>query len=123
MRLKCRFWDSKKSRFIYVDLKNKADWRKWKIEFCFMNYEVEWFTEFHDRKTKEIYEGDVVEFHFGKGIIVWEQNQGSFYIQKSDEKKEGKSINYGLGNLIIKQMLVIGNIRENPDLLTIKEEI
>lgn len=122
MRLKCRFWDSSKKRYIYVDFKNKADWRKWKIEFCFMTFEVEWFTEFHDIKTNEVYENDIVKFHFGIGTIIWEEKEGRFLIRKYDEKKD-KYSDYGLNVQIIKTVEVIGNFRQNLDLLTEKEEI
>lgn len=121
MRLKCRFWDSKKLRHIYIDLKNKADWRNWRVEFLFQNYEIEWFTEFHDKKTKEIYAGDIVKFHYGTGVIVWHRESASFRIEKID--KEEKKIYYLVESLVMKQIDILGNIRQNPDLLTTKDKI
>jgi len=121
MRLKCRFWDGKK--YIYIDLKDRASWRKWRVEFCFMNYEAEWFTEFHGRKSKEIYVGDVINFVYGKGFIVWEQKIGKLLIRMPyKDKGEDKVIDYGLGHAVVKSVYVIGNLKENPNSLTEEEK-
>lgn len=124
--IKFRVWDKTSDEWItgpceYVQLEkifspNKGKW-----------YENDWvfqqFTGFFDIAGVEVYEGDIVEFHSGYP----NQNDNSFYKSKSavefkngafwprpilDHNDDDTWYNYEL-----KDLKVIGNIFEHPELL------
>ena len=80
------------------------------------------FTGLHDKNGKEIYDGDVLrELPNGnepRNIweVVWDEAEAKFYLEQIYKgKRNGSSTRY----LDIEGKAVIGNIYENPDLLSV----
>jgi hypothetical protein len=69
------------------------------------------YTGVHDRKGKEVYEGDVVITYLKrKYVITWIDKYARFAFWKPDIDFASGLYDYG-------QFEVIGNIHENPELL------
>ncbi|MBE3145100.1 MAG: hypothetical protein IMZ61_14455 [Planctomycetes bacterium] len=90
------------------------DGQYWKPEYILHQHKDQ-FTGLHDKNGKEIWEGDVVtgtvhEYFDGKYIINFDE--GVFSVRVSDEYNP--CLYEGIPE---KQLKVIGNIYENPELL------
>ena len=97
--------------------------------------EISQFTGLHDKKGKEVWEGDIVSVDrqdsfpsFNQATIIYAENYGSFLlkytkkanskgilVQESIHSKDKKTI---LGTCTGWDIEVIGNIYENPELAT-----
>lgn len=73
------------------------------------------FTGLFDRNGKEIFEGDIIQFYPNAPFIVeWDEDFGKMsYCQKQNMISIG-----GLFKATAKKVEVIGNIYENPELLS-----
>jgi len=71
------------------------------------------FTGFKDKNGVNIYEGDIIEKHFTKFEIIW--NEGAWQLtQINDWYKQ----QFYIAHLFdYEKALVVGNIYENPELL------
>lgn len=89
--------------------KEKSYWREWN------EVELMQYTELHDEKGKEIYEGDIVKYKDEKGYHseFWEVifYCGAFRIAGLPRKIRV----YDIG--VVFNLEVIGNIYENPELI------
>jgi uncharacterized phage protein (TIGR01671 family) len=110
--IKFRAWD-KKLKFMYPDAFEHPD-------YCFEDllnddiFEVMQFTGLKDKNGKEIYEGDIVKIPTNEKVFIVEWDTYFWKIITKD-----KMNNAGLG-LKTTNIEVIGNIYENPELLTNK---
>ena len=113
-RLKGRFWDptldfgdsDRTDKYCYFDA-NSDDlvWDMIRKE----RYEVEWCVGLKDKSGKLIYEGDVISEGDRKGFeIKWMKDLSRFGAYKGDDY---------IGVKIWEEAEIIGNIRQNPELL------
>lgn len=76
----------------------------------FDNYEITQYTGLKDIKGKEIYEGDIVDFYSNvEDEVITEKVDYSFGMYRAGDYHLGK---------IFEKCEIIGNIYENPELLT-----
>jgi uncharacterized phage protein (TIGR01671 family) len=70
-----------------------------------------------DSNYNDLYEGDVIHDHVGRGVIKWWEANNAFKVSYVDENKGyGKWFaDYTLKEL--ESILKVGNIHENPELL------
>lgn len=134
--IKFRIWDKVENKYIFITKREDYDWLAVAVEHPEL-YDVQQFTGLLDKQSKEIYEGDIVKggVYYGwvneKGIGVikfgeWEQD-GSGH-EYSTQTCFGWYINvkesqfYNEDSFLDKEkckfLEVIGNIYENPELLT-----
>lgn len=120
-RFRFRVWDTEKKELIY-DAENAYDYMRpcsdGKIieADCFgdvlesKRYIVEQCTGLKDKNGRLIYEGDIV-FYGGVELwwVVFEEKYCSFELLRKDGN--------GLSMSAHKEMTVVGNIHENPELL------
>lgn len=71
------------------------------------------YTGLHDKNGKEIYEGDFVMFGTTRLEVIWDENRVGFATLDINRKDMG-----GVQNKKGRFGEIIGNIYENPELLT-----
>lgn len=93
--------------------KHNGDWEFEKLE----DIELIQYTGLKDKNNIEIYEGDIVK-HFGDEILLvkWINDESQFYCLSSYGLKKDIIIGAKLSKISIKNIEVIGNIYENPEL-------
>lgn len=125
---KFRAWDRTRNKMIDVDeihfYNGKLDFIGDAITFMRTVDEIELMqsTGLKDRNGKEIFEGDVVQFedcytesdflYINKGIVEW--SQGSFTVTNRDSVEMEDLLD---GEIL--DVIIIGNIHENPELLEV----
>jgi len=82
------------------------------------NITLSQFTGLHDKNGKEIFEGDIVNAQYNissffKKVCVYFEN-GCFYV---DDKNPKQNLSIGYFFREKKEIEVIGNIYQNPELL------
>jgi uncharacterized phage protein (TIGR01671 family) len=115
--IKFRAWDGKKMYFFHF----------WEMPVAFSKkWNVMQFTGLLDKNGKEIYEGDIL-LNAGQKLrsegVFFHENKAAFYAwwryntPRPDQRKDAFSGGY-LGTDGMATCEIIGNIHENPDLLT-----
>jgi len=135
--IKFRAWDKQLSTMRYNDIypKSARDWDEWEQSFdCMltvieMDYVLMQFTGLLDKNGKEIYEGDVVSYsraHYRgkragyKGTIVWSTNEPALVIFSRNALEQIQNrggVYFSMSNSSVKNVEILGNIYENPELL------
>ncbi len=102
--IKFRAWDGEQMVSPdYVDRNGVGWWKENSIPT--QSNQVMQFTGLHDKNGKEIYEGDIVSFtqtYIAPCAVYWNKEMTGFYPLISERSKN---------------LTVIGNIHENPELL------
>lgn len=100
--IKFRAWEEEMRRMGYDLFVGK--------EHAYQNCELMQFTGLHDKNGKEIYEGDILGYW---GTATWEV----MWVDKKSSFRFGNYItNFPMTECVKKE--IIGNIYENPELLT-----
>lgn len=89
------------------------------VEKCIRRFELMQYTGLPDKKGTEIYEGDVLEYETTKRkfYIYWSKKELAWCAGFCGEKQPPDGINR-LSRYELDRAEVIGNIYQNPDLLT-----
>ena len=91
-----------------------------------LNFILMQYTGLKDKNGKEIYEGDIVKGFYGFGHGEWWMTASVFYdfvgfrlkVIDGDERQVNYADFIEKDGTIFEQKEIIGNIYENPDLLT-----
>ena len=135
--VKFRFWDEENKEMIDGD--NLAFEEYLPIKDLLSQDGIMQFTGLHDKSGKEIYEGDIIQVihpaypcnKYESGIFIVRFQYGQFDIFKHRESKieNNEMVEVGFScceNIYkaneTKAFNIIGNIYENPDLLTEKDK-
>lgn len=128
--IKFRAWDKEGKHMVQIDVLDLRvpklvgkDERGYLHDMDLKYYELMQFTGLKDKNGKEIYEGDVVEFHahvraewtdyYGKGKIVYRPDGMTFVV----DTKEGDWLVEDTTHYEEPCFEVIGNVWEHPHLL------
>ena len=114
--IKFRAWDiDKKEMFIPSMITSSGDIsRPYGIDnWC--KAELMQFTGLQDKNGKDIYEGDIVEY---EDLALDGGGDGEKHIVCFESLEEAIMFNMGFKYVGSEQMEIIGNIYENPELLT-----
>lgn len=82
------------------------------FDYVFLGGALEQCTGGKDRNGKLIYEGDILEGGGCRYVVKWDEFMHGFYGCADDETC------FTLGKFLIKNSVIIGNIHENPELLS-----
>ena len=86
----------------------------------YKSYKVEQYTGIKDKGGRFIYEGDIISTDLSRNYLVVEFRGGAFMYQCHDSGQDYYDIMSPTDEVITqdKHGVIIGNIHENPDLLT-----
>lgn len=116
--IKFRIWDDEKEQMTYSDNWVDISWAK--IQKAIDEERLMISTGLKDAKKNYIFEGDYVNIYntykekYYKGKIKYIPERGEFIVESASLTSHNRWINY--------QMLVVGNIYENPAYLVKEEE-
>lgn len=115
--IKFRVWDVYLHEYSYSPVKVLDVLSTvWDKDFIVVSYKLEQYTGLKDKNGKEIYEGDIILNHNGydhcdiKDIVIFENGKFTTHKKVANIKSYSES-----GTTY--QVIVIGNIHENPELL------
>jgi hypothetical protein len=77
-----------------------------------MGLDLMQFTGLHDKNGKEIYEGDITEV----GEVVWVRQRGGWMYNPSRANTDISFMEAPINHDVVE---IIGNVYENPNLLTV----
>lgn len=125
--IKLRAWRKDKGEWLHLmDLPNNFHSGNLILVCQFTElFEIVQYTGLKDKNGKEIYEGDIIEYVGGLNrprnkVVVWDERHLRWGLKNPHESLLGPdSLMPGLAT---KSMEVIGNIYENPELLTAEDE-
>lgn len=114
--IKFRAWDKDIKQMLY-SINVNADGRmilEYGNYVASVSYPIMQYTGLNDKNGKEIYEGDIVEWHTQRSVVEWNTQYGLWhlYVQPSGSSKCQSQL---LGNYPNAE--VIGNIYEHQNLL------
>ena len=133
--IKYRMWNKKEKKMYKVgvlDFDDEKAYIKNYLSYTVSNYmfediELMQYTGLHDKNGKEIYEGEIIKIKYRKGfkfgepiyeIFIAKVNYNSAYTSFVTENCNPENICHECENLgDYKDIEVIGNIYENPELL------
>jgi len=107
MEIKYRFWNTD---YTQCSLMEYGDTSDLKFVQRSIGKKKMLSTKLHDKNGKEIYEGDIVKFWGGVGKVIYFSTYASFRIEYTENDLFDLNLNADIE--------VIGNVFENPELLT-----
>lgn len=121
MEIKLRAWDKCGQRMLIAyepDEQGKREYKPFEFGVGFSGFdkndlELMLFTGMIDNSGNEIYENDIVLDDGTVGIVQWDENTFSWYIDEANKFE-------GLREFTRNGLDIIGNIYENPELLRIR---
>ena len=123
IEIKFRAWDKWDNRMMWVDgsfldvpQQIASNWKEFLI--------LQQFTGLLDKNGKEIYEGDILSYLDCKGVFVVEWGHWGWRMKGTIPEEDRMISQWGpitLPSGNFEYIEVIGNIYENPDLLTRKD--
>jgi len=121
--IKFRVWNLDRKEWAeYGVLDMNGSFKQEGVGYHEYNYVIQLFTGLLDKNGKEIYEGDIL-----LGRFVLDEVEDHIFLSLTEEEKETQSkafvvndIFYPYTNQIPEDLEVIGNIYENPNLLSEK---
>lgn len=124
--IKFRVWDRIKKEFELID--SLYELQKMNLSDAeFLNKDFLQFTGLEDKNGVEIYEGDVIQYYPEDGIaiaqIVFDENEDEGTFLCGFNCRLLNNIDYPDEEYDARELEVIGNIYENPELLGNKGEL
>ncbi len=113
--IKFRYWDMADKKLDYFDLVTASE-----IPVKILKlYPIMQYTDLLDKNGKEIYEGDIVKYRDGIGEIMWydQADMLGYHIHRDNGGNNITEFAHRHG-LETADIEIIGNIYENPELLT-----
>lgn len=120
--IKFRAWLNRRKKMIYDVQKGSGEIsiEMWKFGEILEKFPVMQYTGLKDKNGKEIYEGDIL-----LGRFILDEVEDHIFLSLTEDEKETQSIVfvvddifYPYTNQIPEDLEVIGNIYENPELLS-----